>query len=340
MQETVINTFHALFLSFALSAAFAPLMIDLLYRFNQVAEHKKTKLGGGMGGDNSVFLKDHQHKNGTPNMGGIIIWVIVPLTILFMVPTSSFRTVFLVGFLLLGLWGFIDVVVTNHIKRNPELRTFQEKFIVRLVRFILSVFVSSFAIFLANHYGLIQFPDFISDNAVLVSLSLLALSIVSQFAVYSSEITDGLDGLMIGMFSIIYTAMGALLLIQGQYELLPIIGIVIGSAIIDLYFNIHPARFFNGGPSAMPLGFGAFFIALLTDNLIPYFIISSVTWTEMFSSMIQIISVRFFKRRVFKIAPIHHLFQAVGWPETKVVMRFWLATMVVSVLGIYVGVVK
>jgi phospho-N-acetylmuramoyl-pentapeptide-transferase len=113
--------------------------------------------------------------------------------------------------------------------------------------------------------------------------------------------------------------------------------IILGVLVVDLYFNIPPARFWNGGPGAMPLGFVFFFIGVVTNNLIPYFFITGMTWVIMFSSMTQLISLKFLKKRVFKIAPLHHHFQAVGWPQYKIVMRFWLFTAFSSIVGIYLG---
>ncbi|HPR91883.1 MAG TPA: hypothetical protein PLR64_01350, partial [Candidatus Dojkabacteria bacterium] len=163
--------------------------------------------------------------------------------------------------------------------------------------------------------------------------------VVGQFAIYSTELTDGADGLMIGIMTIITIFLSFLLILQGQYDFLPILLIILGVEIIDLYFNIPPARFWNGGPGAMPLGFTMFFVALVTNNLIPYIFMSSITWLIMLSSFIQIISLRFFKKRVFKIAPIHHHFQANGWPQYKVVMRFWLFTLATCILGFYLGII-
>ncbi|KUK67087.1 MAG: phospho-N-acetylmuramoyl-pentapeptide-transferase, partial [candidate division WS6 bacterium 36_33] len=181
----------------------------------------------------------------------------------------------------------------------------------------------------------INFLDLIAIN--ITPIILVLISIAGQFAIYSAELTDGADGLMIGIFTIINLAMLFLLTVQGQHEFIPILAIILGVQIIDLYFNIPPARFWNGGPGAMPLGFSMFFIALVTDNLLPYFLMSSITWIIMASSAIQMISMRFFKKRVFKIAPIHHHFQASGWPQYKVVMRFWLFTLFTCIVGIYLG---
>lgn len=316
-------------------------MIRYLYRFNQVAAHKKTKLGGGIEEDNTLYLRimNVSGKNGIPNMGGIMVWVVVPFTILLTLDLTPLIVVLIWSFVLFGAWGFLDVLFTNMIKNNPDLKTIQERFGVRLLRFSIAVLINIVITYMLWNSGVLK--D-LSLGMISISFSLVmvpVLAILGQFAIYASELTDGLDGLMIGIFGIIYTALGSMLLIQGKYELLPVIGIIIGVILVDLYFNINPARFYNGGPSAMPLGLVAFLIGLATNNLIPYFVASSITWVILASSMIQIISMRFFKRRVFKMAPLHHHFQTIGWPETKVTMRFWLVTMVFSVIGIYLSIV-
>jgi len=186
------------------------------------------------------------------------------------------------------------------------------------------------------------FPEFTFFRIAAISSApaiVVATGIIGQFAVYSAELTDGLDGLLIGIFQIITASMMVLLLIQEQFAFLPILAIIEGVLFVDLYFNIPPARFWNGGPGAMPLGFAIFFIGVVTDNLLPYFAMTSVTWIIMFSSAVQILSMKLFGKRVFKIAPIHHHFQAVGWPQYKITMRFWLFTAFLSILGIYLGII-
>lgn len=341
MLDILKNTFEALFLSVIAASIFAPMMISMLYKMNQVAEHKKSKLGGGVkeGETNEVFLKimNVSGQNGTPNIGGILVWVVVPImTILLVQRTESVNT-FLLGFLLLGAWGFIDVVVTNRMKKDEKFRMLQERFWMRVIRFSVSALINLLLIWVLYANGVIDQLSLGSVAIAFTPIIIPILALVAHFAVYSAEIIDGLDALMIGIFGIVYTGLGAMLLIQGQYEYLPIIGIIIGVIFVDLYFNIPPARFFNGGPGAMTLGFGAFYIGLVSDNLIPYMFMSGWTWFVMSTSMIQIISMRFRKKRIFKIAPIHHHFQAIGWPSYKVTMRFWLMTMFLTTLGIYIS---
>ena len=341
MIDTLRSSLNYLFLAVACSAVFAPIMISILYKFNQVSGLKKSKIGADEKGDNSLFLRIMRvtETNGTPNMGGILIWIVVPIIIALTVPLTPVLKVFLLGFILYGLWGFLDVVVfTNGFKNNEKMKAFQERFEWRLGKLGFATLINIGIMFLLYNTG--EFTSLSFFNILTISITPLALIIlgfISQLAIYSAELTDGLDGLMMGIFAIINFSMILLLLIQGQTQFIPILCIILGVQIIDLYFNIPPARFWNGGPGAMPLGFAIFFIGIVTDNLIPYLVMSAMTWIVMASSAIQILSMKFFKKRVFIIAPLHHHFQAKGWPQYKVTMRFWLFTFVFCVLGIYLG---
>jgi phospho-N-acetylmuramoyl-pentapeptide-transferase len=104
-----------------------------------------------------------------------------------------------------------------------------------------------------------------------------------------------------------------------------------------LWFNIHPARFFMGGTGAFPLGAVLAVGAMLTNSLVILPIIGFLFFVEGFSSIAQMLSKKFLKKKIFLSAPIHHHFQALGWPETKIVMRFWIISLVMSVIGLTIG---
>ncbi len=342
MLEILKESLNYLLISTVASIVFAPIMIGILYKFNQVSGLKKTKLGS-TEGTNSTFMKimDSTKTNGTPNMGGILIWIVVPLVTYIFVPLTPVLKVLLLGFLLFGFWGFVDVAIfTNGFKNNPKMKALQETFEWRMGKLTIAILLNLGVMFLLNKTGLFTEISLLNMLTISVSPAILILaSIVGQFAIYSGELTDGLDGLMVGIFTIITASMAVLLLVQGQYEFLPFLAILLGVQVVDLYFNIPPARFWNGGPGAMPIAFSIFFIGLVTNNLPAYFLMTAMTWIIMGSSAIQILSLKFFKRRVFKIAPLHHHFQAVGWPQYKVTMRFWLFTLFLCILGIYVGLI-
>ena len=110
MSEILKQSLQYLFLTIIVSSIFAPIMISILYKFNQVSGIKRSKIGAGEG-DNTLFMKIMKSAttNGTPNMGGILIWIVVPLMVLLLVPLTPIIKVFLFGFILFGFWGFIDV---------------------------------------------------------------------------------------------------------------------------------------------------------------------------------------------------------------------------------------
>lgn len=334
------ESLNYLLISTVVSVIFAPIMIGILYKFNQVSGLKKTQLGSRKG-TNSMFMRimNATKTNGTPNMGGILIWIVVPLITLIFATLTPLLKILLLGFVIFGLWGFIDVAIfTNGFKNNPKIKALQETFEWRLGKLIVATLLNTVIMYLLYKSG--EFHSFTLFNTMIFSFTPLALivaAVVGQFAIYSGELTDGLDGLMMGIFTIITSAFTVLLLVKGQTEFLPFLAILLGVQIVDLYFNIPPARFWNGGPGAMPIAFALFFIGLVSNNLPAYFLMTSITWLIMGSSAIQILSMKFFKKRVFKIAPIHHHFQAVGWPQYKVTMRFWLFTFFACILGIYVG---
>lgn len=342
MIEVLKESLQYLFISTTISILFAPIMINILYKFNQVSEIKKTKLAIG-DKTNSVFMRIMRTTttNGTPNMGGILIWIVVPLVTYIFAPQFPQLNVLLAGFLLFGFWGFIDVAVfTNGLKHNEKMRALQETFEWRLIKLTITIVLNIVIMYILYKTGTFNTLSLTSTIAISMTPAILILlAIISQFAIYSGELTDGLDGLVIGIFIIITVSMFFLLSVQQKYDYLPFLAITLGVLIVDLYFNIPPARFWNGGPGAMPIAFSMFFIGLTTGNIIPYFLMSHITWIIMLSSAIQMISIKFFHKKVFKIAPIHHHFQAIGWPQYKITMRFWLFTLFGCILGIYVGLI-
>lgn len=150
----------------------------------------------------------------------------------------------------------------------------------------------------------------------------------------ASNISDGLDGLAGGLMIISYTAFGLISILQTQTILAGFCFTVAGALLSYLWFNVYPARFFMGDVGSFALGTGLGVVAMLTDSLFLLPIIGFVFVVEVGSSLIQIVSKKFFKRKIFISAPIHQHFQALGWPETKVTMRFWIVALLAAFIGL------
>jgi phospho-N-acetylmuramoyl-pentapeptide-transferase len=150
---------------------------------------------------------------------------------------------------------------------------------------------------------------------------------------FSVNEADGLDGLAGGTLLMAFAAYGIIAFSLGRYELATFCGVIIGALLAFLWFNIPPARFYLGDTGAMSLGVTLGIIAMLTNNALLLVFIGLIFLFESLSVIIQTISKRLKRKKVFLSAPIHHHFQAVGWPEAKVVMRFW----VIAAIGVVIG---
>jgi phospho-N-acetylmuramoyl-pentapeptide-transferase len=148
------------------------------------------------------------------------------------------------------------------------------------------------------------------------------------------NISDGLDGLAGGLAAIAFGSFGIIALLQGNGIMAGFCFTVVGALLSYLWFNIYPARFFMGDVGSFALGTSLGVVAMLTDSLFILPIIGLVFVVEAGSSLIQIFSKKVFKRKIFISAPIHHHLEAIGWPETKVTMRFWIIAAVCSFVGV------
>ena len=154
---------------------------------------------------------------------------------------------------------------------------------------------------------------------------------------FSTNETDGLDGLAGGVLLFAFAALGALAFTQRHYDLAAFTGVIIGSLLAFLWFNIYPARFFMGDTGAMSLGVTLGVVAMLTNAAMLLPLIAFILVLESGSVIIQVLSKKFRKKKIWQSTPIHHHFEAIGWPETKVTMRFWIISAVTAAVGLIIG---
>jgi phospho-N-acetylmuramoyl-pentapeptide-transferase len=328
----MLNTITtAILIGFFATAIWAPLLIQILYKMNIV-----MKVILMPDGTNEEFMKIHGHKFGTPTLGGLMISVTVGILSFFLIPDTNLRTVFILPFFLYTLYGLIEGLVTYARKLSVRFKTLQETFEWRLGKLLLLYLITILPLMLLqNYYGINSFILF----GLVVPINMVSILIGGLFmvvAIYGMEIIDGADGLATGHFLIALASYLVLAFATGKYELFPIIGLLIGSSIVYLYFNINPARVFMGGTGTFPIAYSLLMFALITNTVDIFIIMGLVFWAEIISSALQIFSLKFRKKKLFKIAPIHHYFEAIGWPETKMVQRFWLAGICFALLSLWV----
>lgn len=332
--------------SFVVSIAAAPPVIKLLYHYK--AWKKKPREETLFGGKTPIFTSLHGEKETkTPRMGGILIWgtVLVVTVITFLVsyffPDSflarlnfvSRRETWLPLFTLISasLLGLVDdlLVIRNkgkYVGGGVRLK-------VRLALITLIALLGAWWFYYKLEWSSIYVPFY--GNIEIDGLYILIFVLV-VLATFSSGVVDGLDGLSAGVLGPVFGAFAVIAYTREAYDLVAFITVILGALATYLWFNVHPAKFFMGETGIMGLTVTLAVIAFLTNSVLFLPVIGFVLVVESASVIIQLIARRFFKKKVFLSAPIHHHFQALGWPESQVTMRFWIISAMSSVLGLVI----
>ncbi|MGD6803584.1 phospho-N-acetylmuramoyl-pentapeptide-transferase [Rossellomorea vietnamensis] len=322
MMENVI--FYTILMGFLVTVVLSPVFIPFL---------RRLKFGQSIREEGP---KSHQKKSGTPTMGGLVFLLSIIITTLFI--TSRYSEIGAETFLLLlvtagfGILGFLDDFIKVVMKRNLGL-TSKQKLAGQIV--ISAIF---FFIYQQN------------DFASTVSIPLTDISVdLGWFYVFfiifwlvgfsnAVNLTDGLDGLVSGTSAIAFGALAVLAWNQSQYDVSIFAVAVVGAVLGFLVFNAHPAKVFMGDTGSLALGGAIAAIAILTKLEILLVLIGGVFVIETLSVIIQVISFKTTGKRVFKMSPLHHHYELVGWSEWRVVVTFWTVGLLCAVLGIYIEV--
>lgn len=325
-------------ISFVVTTLLVPFFTNFLYR-NRLGKQIRVDPGA------PIFTSLHQKKEGTPTMGGLIVWgTTLGITLLFFVidsiwPESIFgklnflsrsQTYLPLGILVFaGLIGMADDLFGVFKKGilGGGIR-FRHRFIL----YLFIAVIGAWWFFYKLEWDILHIPFVGNFNVGIWYIPIFIFIMIASS--FSTNQTDGLDGLAGGILLVAFVSLGIISFVQEKYELAAFIGVLSGALLSFLWFNIYPARFFMGDTGSMSLGATLGVITMLTNTvfLLPLFGIILVI--ESLSTIIQIFSKRVFKRKVFLSAPIHHHFEALGWPETKVTMRFWIISVVCAIIGV------
>jgi phospho-N-acetylmuramoyl-pentapeptide-transferase len=295
----------------------------------------------GVGQQVSHSLEKHLKKEGTPTMGGFIfiigtILAIICLWLYGSLEITSNILIVLVVFLSYGALGFADDYLKVRYKNNKGLS--------RMLKLLIQTLIALVFFYIYVKDGGKPTIDITFLNLHLnlgwtYGLFILFLLVGSSNAV---NITDGLDGLAGGLSAIAFAAYGIIAWstswLAGYTEIAIFSFILVGSLLGFLLFNSHPAKVFMGDTGSMALGATLAAIAILTRHEISLAVIGGVFVIETLSTLIQIIAIRKFHKRVFKKAPLHHHFEELGWQETDIVKTFWVVGLILAMLMITYGV--
>lgn len=335
--------------SFLINSVLIVPFIDLLYKLNLTRRKEAPKKG-----KVPLFDKLHDIKAGTPVGGGILIIVSTSLLFLFLFPLSSYLGVLIQSahklstelfiifftFISFGLLGLSDDLVKIFGKGRAGEGPFGLSFgLSRKPKFILQwvlAFFISYLIYTKLGIQIIHIPMMgITYKLGLWFIPFAAFAIVSFSNAYN--ITDGLDGLAGGLLMICLIVFGVIAGAALDTPLSLFIALWLGALIAFLYFNVWPARVFMGDTGALSFGATLAVIGLLTGKIIALVVVGGIFVVEIVSSAIQIFGWRVLRRRIFPLAPIHHSLLAIGWEEPKIVMRAWLAGIILAIFGLWLA---
>lgn len=343
-EMSVLNVVH--YITFrAILAALTALLFSLLFGPYMIACLKERQLGQQI---RKLGPQSHYSKSGTPTMGGVLILIsILVSTLLWADLSNRFIWVLLFVTLGFGVIGYVDDALKIR-KKNSDGLSARMKYGFQSLIGLTTVIYLYFTATSPQETSLI-FP-FIKEWIIPMGGFYIFLGyFVIVGASNSVNLTDGLDGLAIlptvlvggalGIFAYIaghaeFSGYLAIPFVPGAGEVTVFCSALVGGGLGFLWFNAYPAQVFMGDVGSLALGAALGTVAVIIRQEIVLFIMGGVFVMETLSVILQVGSYKLTGKRIFKMAPIHHHFELVGWPEPKIIVRFWIVTVILVLIGL------
>lgn len=349
-MSNIVKIFAPAALAFAVGIAITPLVTYYLFHYKVWKKVLGKKALDGT--DATEFNKLHKAKEGqTPRMGGIVIWMSVLLTagafwaVAVFFPRSPLAAIDFLSrsqtwipffTLILGaLVGFLNDLYDVRDKGSGiRLRT-------RLIFVSLLAFAIGWWFYAKLNVVSIGLPY---DGELFLGPLIIPFFILLSLALYASGIIDGIDGLSGAVFASIFAAYSVVAFSQQQFDLAAFCATITGATLAFLWFNIPPARFWMTETGTMALTLTLAVVVFMSDNLgqghgiVVLPIIGFPLLVTVLSSIVQLTVKKLWGRKVFRIAPVHHHFEALGWPGYKVTMRYWVISIVCAIIGMTIAI--
>lgn len=343
----VLKIFGLAAFSFFVALGWTPLLTHFLYKHKMWRKRVRTTAPDGAG--TPIFASLHKDNEiSVPRMGGLLIWLTALFVIVFFWALSKLTDVPLfdkISFLSrnqtwlplftlvsASLLGLIDDLLQIYNRGGYVAGGL--KFRVRLSIVFLIALAGAYWFYFRLGAHTLYIPGM---GDVSLGLWFIPFFIATMLATFSTGVIDGLDGLSGGVFATIFAAYGGIAFFHGQIDLAAFAAVLLGSLLAFLWFNIPPARFYMGETGILGLTTTLTVIAFLTNSVIVLPIIAFVPVVEAASVIIQLASKRWRGKKIFLVAPLHHHFEAKGWPSYKVTMRFWVMSFVFAIIGMVVA---
>ena len=335
--------------AFFLGLLFTPIATHFFYKYKMWKKYSRNT-------DNIPdFAKVHNENEElkTPRVGGIIIWVSVLLTTLIFYLASIFfpsintekmnflsRNQTLIPFFtlllgsLIGLWDdLVQIYGNGRFARDDKSWRKWKAFLVTLVSFFIGLWFF-------YKLGMTSF-HIPFGGEIYLGILIIPFFMIVALATFSGGVIDGIDGLSGGVLASIFAAYSVIAFANNQIDLAAFSGVITGVILAFLWFNIPPARFYMGETGIMGLTVTLATLAFLTDSVLILPIVALPLVVTSLSVILQTISKKFRAgKRLFKLAPIHHHFEAIGWSPYKITMRFWVLSIMFAIVGIILAIIS
>lgn len=324
------------------STVFIQIVIDFIVAFvlvlavmpKSIQYLKKLKFGQV---EREEGLESHKAKGGTPTMGGIV-FIVCTVLVVYILNFSYFKNPYVnlitFAFVVYGFIGFLDDYLIVVRKTNDGLKP--------LYKYGLQS-IAAIAFYILAKYFIPGFDTVITLPLLHMNVDLGWFYPVLVYFMFTAgsnavNLTDGLDGLATGLSMIAASVFVIFAIMNKNYPIAIYAMIIVGALLGFMYFNYHPARIFMGDTGSLALGGVLAALAVLTNQELLFILIGGVFLMETLSVIIQVVSFKTRGKRVFKMAPIHHHFEMLGWSEQQVVISFWFLGFICGILGIVLGV--
>jgi len=356
MEATILKIFLPTAVAFIVGILITPFITHYLYKYKVWKKQTgKTALDGSIAVEFERLRNEGETRAGTetktPRMGGIVIWgsVILTVFVLYLIHVlwpstfladldffSRSQTWIPITTMLIGAAiGFINDYydISHKGEEGIRLRT-------RIVLITILSLLIGWWFYDRLDVTSISIPF---DGVLNLGIFIIPFFIFMTIAIYASGVIDGIDGLSGGVFVSIFAAYAGVAYMQSQYDLAALSGTIAGATLAFLWFNIPPARFWMTETGTMALTLTLSVIVFMTDTLGEgngislLFIIGFPLVITVLLNVAQILSKRFLGRKIIRIAPLHHHFEAIGWPSYKVTMRYWVISIMCAIIGLMIA---
>lgn len=342
-------------LSFIIGILITPSLTSLMYKHKMWK--KKSRSSENTEAISADFKRIHNENDevNTPRIGGVIVWISILLTIIFTLLfqliakdyisydhiithnildkinfLSRNQTALLIVALIVGsIFGLIDDLLQIYGRELKLGDGISRKTRIFFVLLIASVGAYWFYVKLGMNTVHIPF-----GADLYLGFGFVFLFLFVTLAIFSGGIIDGIDGLAAGVLIPAFMAYTLIAFSNMQYDLAALGGAIIGGLLAFLWFNIPPARFYLGETGMLGLTIVLSMFAFLTNEVLVLAIIALPLLVTSASSSIQMFSKKYFHKKIFRVAPLHHHFQAIGWSSPRVTMRYWIISIICSVAGV------